>query len=93
MPTLEAEQLEIESLPERSPLGKACKKYLDLKEKMKDIQEDIREAAGDVMSLMRDKEGDPSVRFNGWEFEIDTPEMKLVCHALKGKPESLRKAA
>jgi hypothetical protein len=45
------------------------------------------------MSLMRDKEGDPSVRFNGWEFEIDTPEMKLVCHALKGKPESLRKAA
>lgn len=95
MPTTEserAEQLEIPEMPERSPLGKACKKYLDLREKMKDLHEDIKEAAGDVMKLMQDQP-DPSVRFNGWEFEVDTPEMRLILHPLKGKTERQKKAA
>lgn len=92
MPTLEAEQLEIPEMPERSPLGKACKKVLDLKEKDKDLHEEIKEASKEVMSLMKEKD-DPSVRFNGWEFEIDTPDMKLVLHPVKGKSETQKKAA
>lgn len=90
--TAEAEQLEIPEMPERSPLGKACKKYLDIKEKIKDLQEDASEAARDVMQKLRD-EGSPGVRFSGWEFELDTPDMKLLCHPVKGKSENQKKVA
>ena len=92
MPTLEAEQLEIPEMPERSPLGQACKKFLDIKEKIKDLDEDAKEAAKEIMGKMGE-ETKTSIRFNGWEFEMETPDIKLVCHAIKGKSEASRKAA
>ncbi len=87
MPTAEAEQTEMDQMPERSPLGKACKKFLDIKEKSKDLDEDCKDAAKEVMGEMK-KEGLSSIRFNGWEFEMDTPDIKLLCHPVKGKAEN-----
>ncbi len=84
MPTPETQQLEMEEMPEQSPLGKACKKFLDIKENIKDKDEEAKEAAKEIMEKMRE-EGRSSIRFNGWEFEMEAPEMKLLCHAIKGK--------
>jgi len=86
-PTLETKQLEIPAMPERSPLGIACKKFLDIKDKGKDLDEDAKQSAKEIMEKMKD-EGISSVRFGGWEFEMETPDIKLVCHAVKGKPGS-----
>ena len=92
MPTTETEQLEIPGTPERSPLGKACQKFLEIKENIKDFDEDAKEAAKEVLGKMRE-EGVSSLRFGGGEFEIETPEQKLVYHAIKGKPEAQRARA
>lgn len=87
MPTLEAEQMEMENIAPDSALGKACKKFLAVKEKIKDMDEDAKEAAKEVMAELKE-EGRSSVRFNGWEFEMDTPDIKLICHPIKGRAES-----
>lgn len=87
MPTAESEQMEMEVIAADTPLGKACKKYLAAKEKEKDSKEDSNSAAKEVMTELA-KDGRTSIRFSGWEFEIDTPDQKLLCHPAKGKAEA-----
>lgn len=87
MPTAETEQMEMDKIAVDSPLGNACKKFLAIKEKSKDLDEDSKEAAKDVMTELA-KDGRTSIRFNSWEFEIDTPDQKLKCHPIKGKSEN-----
>ena len=86
MPTAETEQMEMTITPD-TPLGKACKEFLAVQEKKKDAEEDVKDAAKKVMGELA-KEGRSSVRFSGWEFEIDTPDQKLKCHPVKGKAEA-----
>ncbi len=80
----EPQQIEMTEMPERSPLGQACKRFLETREKIRDLAENAESIASEIMVKMQD-EGKSFIRLNGWEFEMDSPKVKLKVHAIKGK--------
>ena len=78
-------QGEMDAMKGTNPdLEDACKKFLAITEKIKDKQEERGLVAGRIMEELR-KEGRSSLKFMGWEFEIDAPAAKIKVHPIKGK--------
>lgn len=83
----EVEQKELSEMPDRTPLGQACQKFLEIKGKVRDLNEKADSVASEIMVKMQD-EGKSFIRLNGWEFEMKSSAVKLAVHAIKGHAES-----
>ena len=85
---LEQTETEMEGMSTNPDLEDACKRFLAITEKIKDKKEERDLVASRIMDALR-VEGRTSLRFMGWEFEIDAPAAKIKCHPVKAKKKEI----
>ena len=69
-------QNELPSMPDRTPLGKACAEFVTIKDDIQTLSEELETKRREILVKLQD-EGKTSVIYDGHYFEIFQADLKV----------------